>query len=154
MAKGVKGAAGDTAALEAGQTAVGDVTGDQASAGEQEAPASKAEGGEEGELEAPAEQVQETSSEDKAAEQEREPTPDLGVESENTADQGAAPAPTEPEAAEVVPVIKVRSVSPKGRRRAGFAFGPQVETIPIALLSEADIERIENDPLLISVREG
>lgn len=41
----------------------------------------------------------------------------------------------------------------KGRRRAGFAFGPIAERIPLALLSEDQIAAIAADPELASHRE-
>jgi len=48
-----------------------------------------------------------------------------------------------------VPSIWVRSVSPTGRRRAGIAFGPEPQRIPLDELSEERIEAIQSDPLLV-----
>lgn len=44
--------------------------------------------------------------------------------------------------------IVVTSLSPKGRRRAGYAFTREPTTIPVRLLSESEYDAIVGDPAL------
>lgn len=45
-------------------------------------------------------------------------------------------------------VIAVRSAAATGRRRAGFAFGPEPTELLVSDLTEEQLEQIVNDPLL------
>ncbi|MDE2595957.1 MAG: hypothetical protein KGL44_03670 [Sphingomonadales bacterium] len=46
-------------------------------------------------------------------------------------------------------IVRVRSVSATGRRRAGYGFTQEPSDIPAADLSEEQIELLQSDPLLV-----
>jgi hypothetical protein len=71
------------------------------------------------------------------------------------AEGASAPPPGAPPPADgpgwPAPAIAVSTAAPGGRRRAGFAFGPEPTILPIAELSPGQVEAIAADPML-SVR--
>lgn len=73
--------------------------------------------------------------------------------------QSTAPAPPEtigedqngkaPEGGQVRRVLRVRSVSNAGRRRAGMAFGPEATPLFADELGEEQIKQLLGDPQLV-----
>lgn len=96
----------------------------------------------------------EPSAEAQAAGEQPAATPGSEDNREPSSERGggnpATPAPPAPEGhAEVLVVIGPK----RGRRRAGLAFGPKPEVLPLAAMTDDEIAAIEGDPVLTTRRD-